>query len=240
MKYTTLLLLLCCTACSAQEMVYPMPTANVQLPEDGNRKFTTIFLPDNWKSRRDCQAIVAWFEQVPTLKALKTATKFAIYTESDPLYKERYARTVKRLPCICINDSTGRMIYIARQDQIPKSPTTLVNDMRSATAAYKRESVILVSNPPSPERRRARRPRCPHNNPNCPVHQEPEPAPDEPDDAVVTVDPLDPLEEPLGQPQQPVVLPLWLGLLLGVAVIAFVTAQAIAERRKNLKPRQGT
>jgi hypothetical protein len=86
----------------------------IELPEDGVKYFTTVFLPDNYRESAQCRQILSWFQTEPRLATLVQTTHYATYTESDPMYQTRYKASVGQVPCVCVNDANGRTLFITR------------------------------------------------------------------------------------------------------------------------------
>lgn len=83
----------------------------VELPEDGQVWFTSLFVHDDWKNRPADRRLVADFDAIAPLQSLKAQTHFHVYTASDPNYRERFARDVNVLPCVLIQRANGEIVY---------------------------------------------------------------------------------------------------------------------------------
>jgi len=101
------------------------------LPETGGAWYTTLFLDDDWKDRPEQVELVSWFCTDPRLAKLKDDTIDNIYTPSHPLYKARYAKSIKRLPAIAVQDSKGVTRYAIGQNRpIPSSSDELAKQLQ--------------------------------------------------------------------------------------------------------------
>jgi hypothetical protein len=186
----------------------------IELPEDGQKYYTTLCLPDNWKEREGCRKLVSWFETDPRLAGLKNSTHFAIYTESDVLFRERYAAAVGPTPCVFVNAANGKTLYATHV--IPESGAALADEIASRPAGGWRR-----------DRRRQGvwNPNCPNGNPFCKpeVPEAPEPAP---------VAPVAPVEVIPDTPKHD-----WWALLIvivaGVVGAALGVADEFGKEKKN-------
>jgi len=83
----------------------------VDLPDDGRAYYTTLIVHDDWRQRAAERALVAAFETDPLLRSAKAQTHYNLYTASNPLYAQRFARSVPTLPALLIQDATGK-VYV--------------------------------------------------------------------------------------------------------------------------------
>lgn len=127
----------------------------VELPEDGKLYYTSLFFPTNWQENARCRDIAGWFDTNDKLRSLKSQTKFKIYTEEMTLYRDRYKQTVEVVPCICLNDSTGKVLYIARDKNIPTTASGLsrqiISQLDTMPGRRRRECVVVVQPQAEPE-----------------------------------------------------------------------------------------
>lgn len=101
----------------------------VKLPEDGQAYHTSLFLPDNWQSNRQCTELVAAFETDAKLKSLKAQTHWHVYTPRDQMFP-RYQAMVPVLPAVVVQKASGQKVYAAAGDAIPRAPSLLAADIQ--------------------------------------------------------------------------------------------------------------
>jgi hypothetical protein len=181
----------------------------INLPEDGNVFYTSLFLPANWQKDGKSRTLRAWFDTQYQLSSLKSQTHFNVVTNADPQWNAKYASTVTVLPCIALTDSKGTVYYKASGETIPPSPTKLA-------------SAIDVSIEK----------RCP--NRRCPWKDE-EPAPQPPAVPDTTPVPDTPhVPDSVVPDKSEEGFPLWLGLLLGTAGAGLAVGPDLVKKWKAI------
>lgn len=90
----------------------------VELPDDGDVWHTSVFVHAQWQSLKADRELVAAFETDPRLVSLKAQTKFHLFTDADPTYKQRFAKHVPTLPAILVQRGNGEVIYKASSTNI--------------------------------------------------------------------------------------------------------------------------
>lgn len=180
----------------------------INLPEDGNAFYTTLFLPANWQKDGKSRTLRAWFDTQYQLASLKSQTHFNVVTTADAQWS-KYAPTVPVLPSVCLTTAAGDVYFKASGDTIPSSPSKL------ATAIDQ-----------SIERR------CP--NRKCPWKEE-EPTPTPP--AVPDTTPVVPDTVPHVPDVTPPVeegFPLWLGVILGLGGAGLAVGPDVVKKWKAI------
>lgn len=97
----------------------------IELPADSGIWHTLLFVHDGWQAHEDCRRLVAWFDTEPGLVSLKSQTKFWVYTESNPYYRQHFAGTLHALPAVRVQNAEGYLIYQASGRNIPRGPADL-------------------------------------------------------------------------------------------------------------------
>ena len=103
----------------------------IDLPQDGQAWHTSLFLHDDWESIDNERRMVAWFETEPRLSSLKAQTIWHLYTESDPIYQERFRESIPVLPAVVLQKDNGEVVYKASVHAIPDSSDKLARDIRA-------------------------------------------------------------------------------------------------------------
>ena len=164
----------------------------IELPNDGKSYYATLLLHDDWRSRTAERTIAASFAADPLLSSLRAQTHWNTYLESNPLYKERFAKSCPILPALLIQDSDGKVLLKLSGDALTGDIERVRGPIRRLWQA--RPIYVLPWRRPAP---------CPDPTPSPP-----QPAPD--DEPVPDVTPL-----PDVTPQE--AFPWWL-LILAVVV----------------------
>ncbi|MFH1302510.1 MAG: hypothetical protein ABIK07_15725 [Planctomycetota bacterium] len=102
----------------------------IDLPEDGNKWFTSLFLHDQWQSRDQDSTLVNAFETDRRLVNLSNQTIFNKYTESDPHYRETFAAAIPDLPAIAVQRPDGTIVYKASGSNIPRSGPAIADSIQ--------------------------------------------------------------------------------------------------------------
>lgn len=101
----------------------------VELPEDGQAYYTSLFTSQDWRSVPAERQLVAWFESDPRLASLMAQTHSKHYTRADKLYS-RYQRAIgDTLPAILIQNAQGKVLYKASGPNIPSGPSQLADQI---------------------------------------------------------------------------------------------------------------
>lgn len=198
-------LLLCCNLRAEQV---------IDLPQDGGRYYTSIFL-------NEASNIPGWFQSDARLATLKAQTQFNVVQTSDPQFAERYGKAVTEFPCVAITKADGSLIFKASGKNLPNNSADLVAMIRAA-AAVKTQNA-------GPER--YCQPDTGHESCRC----RPKPAP--------VVQPTPPVDEKvpdllggeMAEAEAEPRLPVWLGVMLGVAGAGFAIVPQIMKKYKSLE-----
>jgi hypothetical protein len=100
-------------------------------PPENTFPHLSIFTSPLYKSIPDQAALVNAFATDPNLANVKRGTNFHHYTDRDPLYKARYAKTipVDRFPAIMLQRADGAYVYKATGSNVPSSPSAIFDEM---------------------------------------------------------------------------------------------------------------
>ncbi|AMV35243.1 hypothetical protein VN12_24170 [Pirellula sp. SH-Sr6A] len=111
----------------------PLVVTPVKAPESKAYQLA-LFVGDDSQSRR----LIQWFESNPKLLKLRELCEFQIYTESNPLYRERFASIVPReqFPVVLLQDAKGGHIHAAGRAMIPSTPEELYSDLQYGYQLY--------------------------------------------------------------------------------------------------------
>lgn len=82
----------------------------LELPEDGQAYYTSLFLPANWKADQTSRQLYSWFETNQQLRGLKAQTHWNVYDENDFFYRTRYFKIAPVIPAVVVQDSNGRVV----------------------------------------------------------------------------------------------------------------------------------
>lgn len=102
----------------------------IDLPEDGNKWFTSLFLHDSWKSNSQESMVVNAFATDRRLIGLREQTIFNTYTESDPHYQETFSEAIPELPAITVQRPDGTIVYKASGPRIPRSGAAIADSIQ--------------------------------------------------------------------------------------------------------------
>lgn len=99
-------------------------------PPENRLPHLSIFTSSQYRSIPAEAAIVHAFEADPNLVKLRRQTNFHHYTDQDPLYKTRYAKTVPldRFPAIMLQRADGGYVYKATGSNVPAA-TAIFDEM---------------------------------------------------------------------------------------------------------------
>lgn len=146
----------------------------IDLPEDAQAWHTSVFTNVRLTQRE--REILDWFVTDPQLSRLRTQTLFHHYNRASAVWP-RYANlTSAGLPVVVLQDATGKVIYKASGEAIPRAPWPLVKGIVECI--------------------RAHCPHCPRPRPTPQPEPVPEPLPDEvPNDKPVIPDIIGPNDD---------------------------------------------
>ncbi len=84
------------------------------------------------------QQLLDWFNRDRQLRKLRDACEFQVYTESNALYRTRFAQIVPadQFPVVLFQDSTGGHVHAAGRTMIPTTPNELYADMKHGYELY--------------------------------------------------------------------------------------------------------
>lgn len=101
----------------------------IDLPEDGEMWFTSLFLHDDWQRDNQETMIVNAFQSEPRLVKLKSQTIYNTYTESDPHYQQTFSEAITQLPAITVQRPDGTIVYKASGRNVPRSGNAIANSI---------------------------------------------------------------------------------------------------------------
>jgi len=136
------------------------------------------------------QMVKGWFDSHPSLKHLKDQTHFHPITTTSTMYRDRYAKSTPKVPCVRIQSGDGQVMYQVCGQDVPMSADAL--DQAIRTELFRRRRCC-----PSPE---------PGPGPEPPAVPDPEPQP------------LDQVGPPNVAPEPVSTMPPW-WLLMGLLVV---------------------
>jgi hypothetical protein len=156
----------------------------IDLPADQGKWYVTVFGdPTDAKYR----SLKGWFDTHPSLKHLKGQTHFHAIATNTTMYRQRYAASTPKLPCVRIQAADSRVMFQVCGRDIPMSADAL--DQAIRTELFRR--------------------RCPQPQPQ--PQPEPQPKPDPAPQPLDHVGPPDVAPEPKSS-----LPPWWLLVGLGV------------------------
>jgi hypothetical protein len=111
----------------------PMVVTPVRAP-DSRAYQLALFVGNDSQSRQ----LMQWFETNPKLIKLRELCEFQVYTESNPLYRERFASIVPReqFPVVLLQDAKGGHIHAAGRSMIPSTAEELYSDLQYGYQLY--------------------------------------------------------------------------------------------------------
>lgn len=98
----------------------------VQLPQDQNKSYLSVFGVDGDDRYEELKA---WIASDSQLAALKSQTIYNKYPTSSVMFRQRYAQGVQSFPCVRLQKADGTVIYEASGFGIPMSAEGLYNGM---------------------------------------------------------------------------------------------------------------
>ena len=139
----------------------PAPSAIAErvldLPEDGEAWYTTLLVHPPISRDIHDQRLLEAFDTEDRLRSLKTQTRFHVYANDHPIYQQRFAPHVQRLPAVFVQrGASGEVVFSASGPEVAEHPHRLGHAIQQAICR-----------------------RCPHGR--CqPVLPQPTPPPDTP------------------------------------------------------------
>jgi hypothetical protein len=112
----------------------PIPLAAPQ-PKPPQKKYQiALFVGSDAKS----QQLLDWFNRDRQLRKLRDVCEFQVYTESNALYRTRFAQIVPadQFPVVLFQDSTGGHVHAAGRTMIPTTPDELYADLKHGYELY--------------------------------------------------------------------------------------------------------
>lgn len=119
-------IMVACAKADVQERV-------IDLPEDGDMWFTSLFLHDNWQQNRQETMVVNAFETDHRLIGLREQTIFNTYTQSDPHYQQTFSEAIPELPAITVQRPDGSVVYKASGPRIPRSGSAIADSIQKTS-----------------------------------------------------------------------------------------------------------
>ncbi|MGV3486913.1 MAG: hypothetical protein ACO1RT_21035 [Planctomycetaceae bacterium] len=121
----------------AQNVSYPASIpASAAVPTPAKKSYQVLLFLDNSDQSR---AIHQWWSSDANLVKLREKSEFQVFTESNLLYRSRYATLVpaSQFPVVLVQDATGGHIHAAGRTMIPGSAPELVSDIAKGYELYK-------------------------------------------------------------------------------------------------------
>ncbi|MBB3205541.1 hypothetical protein FHS27_001341 [Rhodopirellula rubra] len=116
-------------------IVTPANSAGNAVPERATKRYQiALFVGNDAKS----QQLTDWFNKDAKLSKLRQSCEFQVYTESNALYKTRYADIVpaSQFPVVLFQDSSGGHVHAAGYTMLPSTPAELFDDLRHGYELY--------------------------------------------------------------------------------------------------------
>ena len=121
----------CVATCQAQETradaAYGVRYAQeqvIQLPQDQNKLYLTVF---GAEGEYRYEQLKSWIANDPQLSALKAQTVYNQYRTDSVMFRERYAQGISQVPCVRLQTAQGTMVYEALGTTVPMSAEALYN-----------------------------------------------------------------------------------------------------------------
>lgn len=103
----------------------------VSLPQDQNKPYLTVFgSPADPKFK----AINAWFKSNENLVAIKDQTHFNSIATTSAMYRERYAKGARTLPCVRLQTADGEPIVELAGRDVPMTGEALAKALNRAAS----------------------------------------------------------------------------------------------------------
>jgi len=168
------------------------------LPEDGKKWYISVF-SDNPEHDK-------WFATDSHLKHIKGQVHYRWYGSRSAEYKERYAKSTPKLPCIRLQNAAGQVVYnvVGVGPAVTNVPATSRLLSYGLFDAIREHRTAAMQNNCGPNRN------CPNNNCRpAPAPVDPEPQPLTPDEIPTIVPNEGPLSDVGGE------VPLWVYIVAG-------------------------
>jgi len=125
----------------------------IDLPDDEQVWYTSLFVHPDWKSRGPDRRLVAAFDAEPKLQSLKSQTHWKLYTTDDEWYKQTFASHVPVVPALLVQRSDGSVIFKSSGDQVASDTGDLADAVDRSIRKRRQCKPIPVPQPtpvPSP------------------------------------------------------------------------------------------
>jgi hypothetical protein len=103
----------------------------VATPPNDTRPFLSIFTHGTYANIPHEAELVRAFDTDPSLLKIRSQCRYKHYTETDPLYRDRFAKLIPldRLPAILLQRNDGAYVYKATASNVPDSPLDIFDEM---------------------------------------------------------------------------------------------------------------
>ncbi|MCM2370677.1 hypothetical protein [Aporhodopirellula aestuarii] len=115
--------------------VTPTNANDNAVPQPSPKRYQiALFIGNDAKS----QQLLEWFNKDAKLSKLRKSCEFQVYTESNALYKTRFADIVpaSQFPVVLFQDSSGGHVHAAGYTMLPSTPAELYDDLRHGYELY--------------------------------------------------------------------------------------------------------
>ena len=100
----------------------------IKLPADESKWYICVFgNPTDTKY----MTVKSWFNSHPSLKHLKRQTHFHSIPSTSVMYRDRYAKSTPKLPCVRIQAANSKVVYQVCGQRIPMSADALDQAIRT-------------------------------------------------------------------------------------------------------------
>lgn len=130
----------------------------LDLPQDGQAYFVSIFVNKDWRRRRADRHLIACWQSIPELSSIRAQTHFSIFVDGDKSYDERMKLliTKPRLPEILIQTAAGEVVYRESGETLPQSTAEWANTCGKifggrAVLPWNRDKGVCPKPGPAPE-----------------------------------------------------------------------------------------
>jgi hypothetical protein len=100
----------------------------VQLPQDQGKWYLSLF---GNEGETKYETLKSWFSTDAQLQGIRTQAHYNTYRADSVMFAERYAQSTT-VPCVRLQDASGKIVFQATGDAIPMSPQALYNSMNDA------------------------------------------------------------------------------------------------------------
>lgn len=182
----------------------------VDLPQDQERWYCSIL---GHPADPQFQQLCRWFDADAELNRIKRGTHFSVIDTTSLMYRHRYRNSTGLLPCLRVQDSTGKVVYQVSGRNIPLTSEALCNSIRSSCLRRR------VQPQPTP------RPRPQPVNPDMNIHYHFSSPDDKTPDKEEQPDVFEPSEPQQGSG--------WVWILVGAGLAAVLTGVAYEWRKSH-------